>query len=287
MDKPRRSLLFTPANRPSTFDKALASGADIVCLDLEDAVPPHQKEQSRDQAIAFLSETGPRGVSRAVRINALASQPGLADLVAVAKAAPKDGMILLPKVADAFELRLAGSILSEAGSAVELAALIETLDGLENVSAIASAGYRLKLMVFGAVDFSAELGTPNADAPLSYARGKVVHAAKRAGIDVMDTPELNFRDLDVIKESSKRACDHGFTGKAAIHPAGIETINTAFTPSADEIEHARRVIAAFETAPNGLAVLDGQLVELPVIRAMQRKLAIAEVCGLIGSDRDN
>ena len=142
-------------------------------------------------------------------------------------------------------------------------------------------------MVFGAVDFSAELGTPNADAPLSYARGKVVHAAKRAGIDVMDTPELNFRNLDVIKESSKRACDHGFTGKAAIHPAGIETINTAFTPSADEIEHARRVIAAFETAPNGLAVLDGQLVELPVIRAMQRKLAIAEVCGLIGSDRDD
>lgn len=286
MDKPRRSLLFTPANRPNAFEKALASGADIVCLDLEDAVPPDQKSLSRDDAIAFLSKTGPKGVSRAVRINALGSRAGLEDLVAVAKAAPKQGMIMLPKVADAAELRLADNVMSEVGSNVELAALIETLDGLETVTDIASATDRLKLMVFGAVDFSAELGTPNADAPLSYARGRIVHAAKRAGLDVMDVPELNFRDVDAIEQSSARASELGFTGKAAIHPAGIPTINAAFTPSAAEIEHAQKVIAAFDASPNGLAVLDGQLVEAPVIKAMQRRLAIAEACGLIGSVSD-
>lgn len=264
----------------------MASGADIVCLDLEDAVPPDQKSLSRDDAIAFLSNTGPKGVSRAVRINALGSRAGLEDLVAVAKAAPKQGMIMLPKVADAAELRLADNVMSEVGSNVELAALIETLDGLETVTDIASATDRLKLMVFGAVDFSAELGTPNADAPLSYARGRIVHAAKRAGLDVMDVPELNFRDVDAIEQSSARASELGFTGKAAIHPAGIPTINAAFTPSAAEIEHAQKVIAAFDASPNGLAVLDGQLVEAPVIKAMQRRLAIAEACGLIGSVSD-
>ena len=193
---------------------------------------------------------------------------------------------MLPKVADAAELRLAADVLSEAGSGVELAALVETLEGLENVSSIATATDRLRLMVFGAVDFSAELGTPNEDAPLSYARGKIVHAAKRAGLDVMDVPELDFRNLEKIRASATRARDLGFTGKAAIHPAGVEPINTNFTPTADEIEHAQRVIAAFEASPNGLAVLDGQLVEAPVIKAMQRKLAIARVCGLIGADHD-
>ncbi len=286
MNKPRRSLLFTPANRPAAFDKALASGADIVCLDLEDAVPPDQKAASRGQAVSFLCETGPQNVCRAVRINALGSQAGLEDLLAVAKTAPQHGMIMLPKVTDAAELRLADSVLSEVGSTVELAALVETLDGLENVSEIAGATDRLKLMVFGAVDFSAELGTPNAEAPLSYARGRIVHAAKRAGLDVMDVPELNFRDLDTVEKSAQRACDSGFTGKAAIHPAGISTINTVFTPGQDEIEHAQRVIAAFNASSNGLAVLDGQLIEAPVIKAMQRRLAIAKVCGLIGTDGD-
>lgn len=286
MDTPRRSLLFTPANRPAAFAKAMASGADIVCLDLEDAVPPDQKAQARDPAIAFLAEAGPSNVTRAVRINAFGSSAGLQDLVAIAKAAPQAGLVMLPKVADAAELRLADSVLSEAGSAVALAALVETLDGLENVAAIAHATGRLKLMVFGAVDFSAELGTPNEDAPLSYARGRIVHAARRAGLDVMDVPELDFRNLEKLQHSAKRACDSGFTGKAAIHPAGIETINTVFTPSAEEIAHAQRVIAAFEAAPNGLAVLDGQLVEAPVIKGMQRRLAIADICGLLGPDRD-
>lgn len=286
MEMPRRSLLFTPANRPDAFDKALASGSDIVCLDLEDAVPLDQKAQCRDRAVSFLIEPEKPNVTRALRINGLGCRAGLEDLVAVSRAAPAHGLIMLPKVADAAELRLADSVLTEAGSSLGLAALIETLDGLENVADIASASGRLKLMVFGAVDFSAELGTPNSVEPLSYARGRIVHAAKRAGLDIMDVPELNFRDLNKLQKSCARARTHGFTGKAAIHPAGIATINAAFTPSRTEIVEAQNIIAAFEASSNGLAVLDGQLIEAPVIKAMQRRLSIAEKCGMIASDGD-
>ncbi|MEH6646375.1 HpcH/HpaI aldolase/citrate lyase family protein [Sulfitobacter sp.] len=273
--RPRRSLLFTPANRPTAFTKALASGADIVCLDLEDAVPPDQKAAARAPAINFLMQSDADGPQHALRINAVNSHVGLEDLTAVLRAAPRHGMILLPKVSEAAELHLVDTLLSEVRSSLELGALIETLDGLENVAAIAQATPRLKLMVFGAVDFSAELGTDNADAPLAYARGKVIHAAKRAGIDVMDVPSLNFSDLDGIGQAARHAQHLGFTGKAAIHPTGVDEINTAFTPSAEEIEQAKRVIAAYEASPNGLAVLDGRLVEAPVVKAMQRRLAIA------------
>jgi citrate lyase subunit beta/citryl-CoA lyase/(S)-citramalyl-CoA lyase len=195
-------------------------------------------------------------------------------------------MILIPKVSEAAELKLIDSLLNEAGSGLELAALIETLDGLENVSAIAAATQRLTLMVFGAVDFSAELGVENADEPLSYARGKVIHAAKRTGLDVMDVPSLNFRDLENLKSEARRARRIGFTGKAAIHPIGVDVINAAFTPNTDEIEQAQRVIAAYETSPNGLAVLDGQLIEAPVVKAMQRRLAIAALYAKGGPEGD-
>jgi len=273
--RPRRSLLFTPANRPTAFEKALGSCADIVCLDLEDAVPPDQKAAARAPAIKFLLQVDGNGAQRALRINALSSHVGLEDLTVVLRAAPRHGMILLPKVSEAAELRLVDTVLREVGSFLELGALIETLDGLENVNAIAQATPRLKLMVFGAVDFSAELGTDNAKAPLAYARGKVIHAAKRAGIDVMDVPSLNFRDIDGIGQAARHAQHLGFTGKAAIHPMGVNEINTAFTPSAEEIEQAKRIIAAYEASPNGLAVLDGRLVEAPVVKAMQRRLVVA------------
>ena len=286
MTHPQRSLLFSPANRAATFDKALASGADIVCLDLEDAVPPAQKADARAPAVAFLADPIPAQATRAVRINTLGSRAGLEDLAALARAAPASGMIMLPKVGDAAELRLADSVLSEAGSGLALAALVETLEGVEHVAAISQATDRLKLILFGAIDFSAELGTTTEDAPLAYARGRVVHAGKRAGLDVMDAPELAFRDVDKITASAVHARVLGFTGKAAIHPAGIAAINDAFTPTAEEVTHAQRVVAAFEASPNGLAVLDGQLVEAPVIKSMQRRLAVAEACGLVAPRGD-
>lgn len=273
-----RSLLFTPANRPSAFDKALASGADCVCLDLEDAVPQADKAASRSAAIAWLAEGGP-GPRRALRINALSTATGMADLAAIAEAAPREGLIMLPKIGSAEEARLAAAVLDEVGSGLTLAALIESAAGLARAEAIAGATERLSLVVFGAVDLSSDLGAERSSDTMRVARARIVQAALAAGRDVIDVPELAFRDAARVAEAAADAAANGFTGKAAIHPANVAAINAAFTPDAEAIAEAQRIVAAFEAAPTGLAVLDGKLIEMPVVRGMRRRLARARAAG--------
>lgn len=271
MTRPRRSLLFAPGNRPEIAPKALASGADIVCIDLEDAVPPQDKASARASAPAILAEAP--GPERALRLNSLRSADGLADLLAVVALRPAAGTLLLPKVADPFEVRLADEVLTEAGLTLRLAVLIESVEGLENASAIMRASGRVDWALFGAVDFAAELGTSLAPEPLAWARGRLVHAARLAGIEILDVPCLAFRDAAAVQAEAEMARALGFNGKAALHPANVAVVNAAFTPDADEIARAEKIVAAYEASPNGLAVLDGKLVEKPVVRAMYRILA--------------
>ena len=266
-----RSLLFAPANRPAIHPKALESGADLVCLDLEDAVPPQDKASARAVAAAFLSDAP--GPGRVVRINALSSADGLADLLAIVAARPRGGVVFLPKVNDPHEMRLVDAVLTEANLPLHLAALIETGDGLENAHAILMASPRIAFAMFGGVDLAADLGVAVAHEPLLYARSRLVHAASRAGVDVLDVPCLAFRDEGLIGAEARVAKTLGFAGKAALHPAGIAAIHAAFAPTADEIAKAREIVAAYRASPNGLAKVDGKLVEKPVVRAMQRILA--------------
>lgn len=273
----RRSLLFTPATRPTAFDKALASGADCVCIDLEDAVPPEAKDDVRAQAIAFLNGD----VRRALRINGLRTGYGLADLSALAAAAPTGGMVLLPKVETAAELAIADAILTECGSGVTLGALIESALGLEAVFEIARASSRLEMLVFGGVDLRADMGLGPGDAPLAYARARVVHGASVAGLHVLDVPELAFRDLESVASRAEAAQAFGFTGKAAIHPSNIAPIQSAFTPTPAQIAEAQDVMAAHAASETGLVVRDGKLIEAPVIRAMEARLAIARAAGVL------
>lgn len=270
-----RSLLFAPATRPEVFEKAAGTGADVVCVDLEDAVAPPLKDGARGDAVAWLTGD-PR---HAVRLNGLKTAAGLRDLLAVAEAAPAAGLVVLPKVDDAAEVAQADAILTEAGAGVRLAALIESVDGLETVQAIAAASPRLTMLLFGAVDLSAELGCAN-DAPaLAYARGRCVHAARRAGVALLDVPSLDFRNLEGVRAEAEAAKALGFSGKAAIHPSNVPVIHEVFTPSAEEIEEAKRVMAAFEASETGLVVLDGKLIEAPVIRTMKARLDAAEAAG--------
>lgn len=263
---PRRSLLFAPANRPEVHAKALASGADLVCLDLEDAVPPQDKASARPVAAAFL--TDPR---RVVRINTLRSPEGLKDLAAILDAAPAGGTVFLPKVMEAGEVRLAHDLLE--GTALTLGILIETAAGLEDAAAILTASDRIAFAMFGGVDLAADLGVALAHEPLLYARSRLVHAAALAGVDVLDVPCLSFRDEAVIGAEARAARALGFTGKAALHPAGIAPIHAAFAPSEEEIAKAERIVAAYRASPTGLATLDGKLVEKPVVRAAERLLS--------------
>ena len=271
----RRTLLFAPGDRVEVHAKAMAAGADVVCLDLEDAVAPDRKEAARRAAIPFLAPDS--RTERVLRINSARSLEGLRDLIAVIEARPGGGVVFLPKVATAEEVRMVDELFSEAGLDLGIAVLIESVEGLETVSQIFSATPRIVFAMFGGADLSAELGVEIAERPLLYARSRVVHAARLAGIDVFDVPSLSFRDLDIVREEAHQAKSLGFTGKGVIHPSNVAVVNEVFSPTPAEIEKAQRIVAAYEASPTGLAIVDGKLVERPVIRSMQRTLALRDL----------
>ncbi len=271
--RPRRSLLFAPGNRPAVHDKALASGADLVCLDLEDAVPLADKAAARAQAIPVLTDAP--GPERVLRINAPRSPDGLRDLLAVIEARPSGGTLLLPKVAHPGEVRLVADLLEEASLPLALAVLIESAEGLENAPAILSSP-RVAWAMFGGVDYAAEMGVTVAPDTLAYARARLLHAARLAEIDLLDVPCLAFRDEAAVEEEARAARRLGFAGKAALHPTNVAVVNRIFTPSWEDVEKANRIVSLYEAAPGGLAELDGKLIEKPVVLAMRRLLAQAQ-----------
>ena len=276
--KPRRSLLFIPANRPDRFDKALNSGADMVCIELEDGVAYAQKEMARDNMVKFFSrpQNVPASCEILVRINGLEDAHGQADLKAILALPQKPAALMVPKIRTAENVMVLDKQLAKQAPEMALHLLIETAEALEHASAIASASQRLEMLLFGGVDLATELRATTGWEALAYARGRMVHAAALAGLDVMDMPYLAVDDPDGLGQEAARARDMGFGGKAAIHPAQLSVIHQAFTPTAQEIEQAKRILAAYAEASSGVVVLDGRLVEKPVILKMQYILAIAE-----------
>ena len=275
--RPRRSFIFTPGLRPDMYPKALASGADIVCVELEDGIAPADKAEARASAMAlFEKPQADDGVERMVRVNSLRERVGIEDLHAVLASATPPPALMLPKVRTPDEVRLVDDLLSEAGHSTRLHVIIETNAGLEAAHDIARCSERLEALFFGGVDMAAELRCRNEWEPLLYARSRVVHAAAGAGLDVIDVPYLDLDDPDGMRVAAEQARDLGFSGKGAIHPRQIAALNTVFTPSPDEVQRARRIIDEFEQANTGLVVIDGKLIEKPVLRDMYRVLAIAE-----------
>lgn len=275
--RPRRSLLFAPANRPDVHAKALAAGPDMLCLDLEDAVPPSAKAEGRATGVAFLA--GARAddrTERVLRINALRSREGIRDIEAVMAAAPEAGVLFLPKVTDAGELRLADDLLTEAAPGLQLGVLIETAEGLENARAILATSDRIAFAMFGGADLAADLGVELAFEPLFYARSRLAHVAALAGVDLIDVPCLAFRDVEAIAAEARQVKALGYTGKAALHPAGLDPIHEVFSPTEEELTRAEKIVAAYHASPNGLATVDGKLVEKPVVRAMSRIVALKD-----------
>jgi (S)-citramalyl-CoA lyase len=218
-----------------------------------------------------------------VRINALSTPDGLKDLTAILETPTPPPSIMIPKIRSAEEVRLLDALLS-AGPArdIRFCVIIETNQGLERALEIARASPRIDSMILGAVDMSADLRCRKAWEPLLYARSRLVHAAASAGIDLLDVPWLNLDDPQGLGEEAGRCAALGFTGKASIHPSQLPIIHAAFTPDAAAIDKARRVCAAFEADSSGLVVVDGELIELPVVRSMYRVLAIAERIGAKG-----
>lgn len=275
--RPRRSFIFTPGLHPDMYSKALASGADMVCVELEDGIAPKDKDAARIRALAlFETEQADDGVERIVRINCLREAFGLADVQAVLDTDTPPPALMLPKVRTPDEVVWLDSLLSERGHDCRLHVIIETNAGLEAAYEIAHSSARIDAMFFGGVDMAAELRCQNAWEPLLYARSRVVHAAASAGLDVVDVPFLDLDDPQGMEREAILARDLGFSGKGSVHPKQIPALNAVFSPDADSINRARRVIAEFEAADTGLVVIDGKLIEKPVLREMHRIVAIAE-----------
>jgi citrate lyase beta subunit len=261
-----RSLLFAPAVRPERFERALAAGADAVCIDLEDAVPPAAKATARSHAAEFLSKPRQNGPALGVRINGLDSPWWKEDMALAAQV----DFLMVPKVASPDQLEQIGAM----APGVALWPLVETPDGLMHSWGIAAAK-GVQGILFGAFDYATEVGCAMDWEPLLFARSQLAAACSRSRVDLLDSPSGDVRDFESLKASASRAKALGFTGRACIHPDQLDAVHEVFTPSEPEIEAALQVVAAFDASDGGASQLDGRLIELPVALAARRILTRA------------
>ncbi len=279
----QRSELAVPASNPAMIDKAAASAADYVFLDLEDAVAPPEKEQARRNAIQALNDIdwSKKGKTVSVRINGLDTHYMYRDVVDVMEqAGDRVDTILVPKVGVPADLYMVEAMVNQieqgAGRAshVGIEALIETALGMANVDDIAQFGGRLEALHFGVADYAASLrartvviGGLHPDYPgdpWHAALTRMVIACRAFGLRAIDGPFGDFSDQDAFRQAAHRAAVLGCEGKWAIHPSQVELANEVFSPPREEVDKARRIVAALKAAEDaglGAASLDGKLID--------------------------
>jgi citrate lyase subunit beta / citryl-CoA lyase len=291
-----RSLLFVPGDSPRKLEKGLGSGADALILDLEDSVALERKAEARQTTLAFLKEVGgeakrPRLL---VRVNALATELTDDDLDGIVGGRPD--AILLPKAeGGASVVHLDAKLTArealhgvDDGAIGILALTTETAAALFVAGTYAGVSPRLTALTWGAEDLSAELGAETNRAsdgswldPYRLARSLCLAAASAARVQPLDTVYVDFRNNDGLRREAEEARRDGFTGKLAIHPGQVATINEVFTPSADALGHARAVIAAFAAAPaTGVVGIGGVMYDRPHLARAERLLAQAKAAGI-------
>lgn len=290
MAAPIRSLLFVPGDSERKMQKASASAADALVLDLEDSVAPGRKMVARELTAGWMRENG-AGQNLWVRINPLSTLEALRDLAAIVGARPAG--ILLPKADGPADLIQLGYYLDalearedlEAGSILIMAVATETASAPFSLGAYQDFALpRLFGLTWGAEDLSAAVGAAtNMDEEgrlsLTYrmVRSYTLLAAKACGVEAIDTVYPDFRDLAGLKRRGVASCREGFTGGFAIHPDQVDVINEAYSPSPEDIAFAERVVAAFEAAPDTGAVgLDGKMLDRPHLQQARKLLALRD-----------
>ncbi len=305
-----RSELAVPGSNPGIFDKASKSDADIVFLDLEDAVAPDDKEQARKNIIAALNDMDWGKRTMMVRINGLDTHYMYRDVVEVVENCPRLDMILIPKVGVPQDVYAVDMLVTQIEAAkkrtkrIGFEVLIETALGMANVEAIAQSSTRLEAMSFGVADYAAStrarttvIGGVNRDYgvltdanekgerdyfwmdPWHAAQTRMMVASRAYGLRPIDGPFGDFSDPDAFLAAAKRAAVLGFEGKWAIHPSQVELANQVFTPSAAEVTKARRIMDAMAQAARdgkGAVSLDGRLIDIASIRMAEGLLAKAD-----------
>ena len=287
-----RSFLFVPGNQPRKVEKALALDADALIFDLEDAVAVSEKEKARQPVAAALARA--RRCLGYVRVNAMATPYCYGDLVAVIGKGV-DGVVL-PKVESAADLHaidwLLANLERERGMAegsIELLPFLETAAGLTRVDRVLQArslrpyraGWRVKRVAFGAADYANDLRlAPSSDEEeLGHARARIVLASRAAGLEApVDSPWFDLRDAAGFRRSLERSRRTGFAARLCVHPDQVAAVNATYSPSAEEIASAERIVAAFRAAEakgEAAVAVDGQMVDYPIAHRAERLLELA------------
>lgn len=280
-----RSLLFVPGDRPERFEKAAASGADAIILDLEDSVSLSNKEQARAAIADYLS--GERQTFTLVRVNPLDSHFTAADVAAVVGARPD--AIMLPKADGASSIAQLDTILRSEGAVdASLPAILpiatETPQAIFTLGSYREVKDRLLGLTWGAEDLPAAIGASTSreadgsyTAPYQLARSLTLFAAHGAGTAAIDTVFPAIKDADGLARYAATARRDGFTGMMAIHPSQVEPINAAFTPSPEELERAHAIVEAFNNNPGaGVLQIDGKMIDAPHLKQARHILSLAD-----------
>ncbi len=305
-----RSELAVPGTNTALFEKAASGAADVVFLDIEDAVAPDDKEQARKNIIQGLNEVDWGSKTMMVRINGLDTHYMYRDVIDIVEACPRLDMILIPKVGTAADVYAIDMLVTQIEAAkgrtkqLGFEVLIETALGMANVEAIAQSSKRLEAMSFGVADYAASTRARTtviggvhpqygvlADAdeagkrdytwadPWHFAQSRMMVACRAFGLRPIDGPFGDFNDPDGFKAAARRAAVLGFEGKWAIHPSQIQLANDVFSPSDAEVTKARRILEAMKQAASegrGAVSLDGRLIDIASIRMAEALIAKAD-----------
>lgn len=272
-----RCVLFFPGSRPELLPKALASGAGLVCVDLEDAVAPEAKEDARPVVMELLVHHRSR---LTVRINHPSTTTGERDVAAIEALTGADESddapltVMVPKAGSPSELDALHRRLSADGGTVRIIAVVETAEGLACVEEMASVDGVCALLL-GGLDLSVDLGCALEWEALLYARSRCVHAARLGDVAAIDSPFFDLDDPSGLRAETDRSRRLGFTAKAAVHPRQVSVIREAFAPDGTAVARARRVLAAAEDEGGGVSLVDGVMIDRPAVEAARRIVAEA------------
>ena len=281
MIRPRRSVLYMPGSNQRALEKTRTLAADVVVFDLEDSVGPEKKALAREQILAAVEQGGYGERELVIRINAVDSPWWLDDIAAVASATVH--AVCLPKVEQVNEIDAVLDELAQHGAVPSLGVwvMIETPAGVINIDRIA-AHDRVNVIVMGTTDLAKELRVPHTEDRIGLlpSLGRCVLGARAAGAEILDGVYLDLNNEEGFTRVCRQGRELGFDGKTLIHPKQLAAANRCFGPRLEDVEHAKAIIQAWQQADaegNGVAVVDGKLIEVMHVDEAKRLLAMAEI----------
>jgi citrate lyase beta subunit len=287
----RRALLYMPGDDRRKIEKSTTLGVDCICMDMEDGVAITRKVEARAVIAQAMKDLDFGSSERCIRINSIGSELEAYDLVAALAAHPD--AIVVPKIESAEQVKWVTERIEafeqtsnlNSGS-IRLLVGVETAKGILNLKEIAESDRRLEAIIFGAEDFAASVGAKRTKegTEVFYARQAVVTACAANDLQAIDMVFIDFRDDEGLRVEAEQGAGFGFSGKQIIHPNQVAIVQEAFTPSAEAIEYAMRIIESFETSQRegkGAYALDGKMIDMPLLKNAQKVLDRAQAAGKI------